>query len=81
MPVISPDTLEHQSLEKPALADPLWRYMDFTKFVAMLVNKGLYLSRLDRLAVARFKRGSRCSPFLIVPRLVSLVRHAGQLNR
>ena len=49
MPVIWPATLEHRTLTKPALADPLWRYMDFTKFVAMLVNEGLYLSRLDRL--------------------------------
>lgn len=49
MPVIWPATWDHRSLSKPALADSLWRYMDFTKFVGMLVNKGLYLSRLDRL--------------------------------
>lgn len=28
---------------------PIWRYMDFTKFVAMLARKGLFFSRLDRL--------------------------------
>ena len=28
---------------------PIWRYMDFTKFVSMLVHKGLYFSRLDKL--------------------------------
>ncbi|MEO8496287.1 MAG: DUF2971 domain-containing protein [Planctomycetota bacterium] len=36
-------------MEKPALADPLWRYMDFTKFVAMLVKGGMYLTRVDQL--------------------------------
>jgi len=52
MPVTWPTTWDHRSLSKPALSDPLWRYMDFTKFVGMLVNKGLYLSRLDRLGDA-----------------------------
>jgi len=52
MPVESPATLEHRSLTQPALSDPLWRYMDFTKFTAMLVNRGLYMSRLDRLGDA-----------------------------
>lgn len=27
----------------------IWRYMDFTKFVSMLENKGLYFSRSDKL--------------------------------
>ncbi len=27
----------------------LWRYMDFTKFVSMLENRGLYFARCDRL--------------------------------
>src|SRR5437867_3764830 len=27
----------------------IWRYMDFTKFVCMLQNEGLYFSRLDCL--------------------------------
>jgi len=51
MPITWPATLEHRSLRdnKPALLDPLWRYMDFTKFVAMLVSEGLYLARLDQL--------------------------------
>jgi hypothetical protein len=49
MPIISPDHPERFSLEQPALGDLLWRYMDFTKFVSMLVNEGLYLSRMDRL--------------------------------
>ncbi len=39
-------------LEPLALRDPLWRYMDFTKFVAMLVNKTLYLRRVDKLGDA-----------------------------
>ena len=52
MPVIWPADLEHRSLTKPALKDRLWRYMDFTKFVAMLVKEGLYLTRLDRLGDA-----------------------------
>ena len=49
VPVVRPAPFEHSFLTKPALADPLWRYMDFSKFVAMLVNGGLYLSRIDRL--------------------------------
>ncbi len=28
---------------------PIWRYMDFTKFVSMLVRKGIFFSRLDKL--------------------------------
>lgn len=28
---------------------PIWRYMDFTKFVSMLVQRGLFFSRLDKL--------------------------------
>ena len=49
MPVIRTHTLEHEGLIRPALDESLWRYMEFGKFVAMLVNEGLYLSRLDRL--------------------------------
>ena len=32
------------------LSDQLWRYMDFTKFLAILVTKKLYLTRVDKLA-------------------------------
>lgn len=32
-----------------ALGDRLWRYMDFTKFVAMLATKTLHLCRIDEL--------------------------------
>jgi len=39
----------HNELEPLDLQDPLWRYMDFTKFVAMLVTKKLYLTRVDKL--------------------------------
>jgi hypothetical protein len=49
MPVTYPNTLEAHSLERPTLSQPLWRYLDFTKFLAILVNHGLYMSRLDRL--------------------------------
>jgi hypothetical protein len=28
---------------------PIWRYMDFTKFVSMLENRGLFFSRADKL--------------------------------
>jgi len=37
-------------LVQPDLSDQLWRYMDFTKFVAILVTKKLYLTRVDKLA-------------------------------
>jgi hypothetical protein len=52
MPVIRPRTLAERSLEEPGLSDPLWRYMDLMKFVAMLVKKGLYLARVNRLGDA-----------------------------
>lgn len=52
MSVIWPADLEHRTLTKPALTDRLWRYMDFTKFAAMLVKEGLYLARLDQLGDA-----------------------------
>ena len=37
-------------LVRLALSDQLWRYMDFTKFVAILVTEKLYLTRVDKLA-------------------------------
>lgn len=52
MPIEYCHTLDTMGLEKPALSDPLWRYMDFSKFVATLVNRGLYRSRMDRLGDA-----------------------------
>jgi hypothetical protein len=52
MPISYLHTLETMGLERPALPDQLWRYMDFTKFAAMLENCGLYMSRLDRLGDA-----------------------------
>lgn len=39
----------HREFEPLGLSDPLWRYMDFTKFVTMLATKKLYLSRIDTL--------------------------------
>jgi len=40
----------HPSFELPEdLAAPIWRYMDFTKFVAMLESDSLYFARSDRL--------------------------------
>ena len=39
----------HHEFELLPLDTPLWRYMDFTKFVAMLASKSLYFSRVDRL--------------------------------
>jgi len=35
----------------PAPEDPnvsIWRYMDFTKFVSMLANQGLYFCRFSK---------------------------------
>lgn len=43
---------KRHDLDPLPLEFPLWRYMDFTKFVAMLVNKTLYLSRVDKLGDA-----------------------------
>ena len=41
--------VRNQQFEALELQQPLWRYMDFTKFVAMLVTKSLYLTRVDKL--------------------------------
>src|SRR4030095_8493732 len=42
-------------VEPPSSGDPtIWRYMDFAKFVAMLVNGGLHFSRAD-LFIDRFE--------------------------
>ena len=41
--------IRRQEFEALALKQQLWRYMDFTKFVAMLVTKSLYLTRVDKL--------------------------------
>jgi hypothetical protein len=41
---------KHEVFKAPENPDiPIWRYMDFTKFVSMLVNRGLFFSRLDKL--------------------------------
>ncbi len=41
---------EHPVFEPPQNVNiSIWRYMDFTKFVFMLENKGLFLSRADKL--------------------------------
>ena len=52
MPVNNRHTTETMSLTTPELSNSLWRYMDFTRFAAMLVNKGLFLARLDQLSDA-----------------------------
>lgn len=52
MPIEYCHTVDTMGLERPALSDPVWRYMDFSKFVAMLVNGGLYMSSMDRLGDA-----------------------------
>lgn len=40
----------HEVFKAPDNLDvPIWRYMDFTKFVSMLIRKGLFFSRLDKL--------------------------------
>lgn len=41
---------DHPSFEPPSNPDiKIWRYMDFTKFVSMLENQGLFFSRADKL--------------------------------
>ena len=41
---------DHTSFEPPSNPDiKIWRYMDFTKFVSMLENQGLFFSRADKL--------------------------------
>lgn len=41
---------EMNPLLTPCGNDSLWRYMDFSKFMALLVNRKLYLTRVDKLA-------------------------------
>lgn len=45
-----PARTDHPAIE-PSTSIPtaIWRYMDFTKFVALLESKALYFSRADRL--------------------------------
>jgi len=38
----------HPQLEEVDDSVVLWKYMNFTKFVALLVNEGVWFSRLDR---------------------------------
>ena len=52
MPISYLHTHETMGIERPALTDQLWRYMNFTKFAAMIEYCGLYMSRLDRLGDA-----------------------------
>lgn len=85
MPVTCPPTLEHTSLERPALSDILWRYMDFTKFVSMLVKKGLFFSRLDRLG-DEYEGGSpNCHAKAIVvcsrTNIWSVKEHSGRIGK
>jgi hypothetical protein len=40
----------HKVFELPQNLDSMiWRYMDFTKFISMLENSGIYFARLDKL--------------------------------
>lgn len=54
---------EHKVFQPPKDPDtPIWRYMDFTKFVSMLENKGLFFSRSDKLGdpfEGSFSRGNK----------------------
>lgn len=38
-----------ESYKRPAANAPLWRYMDFAKFIALLTDNGVYFSRVDLL--------------------------------
>src|SRR5262249_7403023 len=38
-----------QSYKRPTLDTPLWRFMDFAKLVAMLMDKAIYFPRADTL--------------------------------
>lgn len=40
---------EHPLFTTPDDKYPIWRYMDFTKFVSMLASSGVYFSRADLL--------------------------------
>ena len=47
MPDLNPDA---RQFHDPPPADAiLWRYMDFTKFVALLEMKSLFFARADKL--------------------------------
>ncbi len=41
--------VEHPNIKSPSSNIPLWRYMDFSKFVALLEKKSLYFCRGDIL--------------------------------
>ncbi|EMR05991.1 hypothetical protein C772_01971 [Bhargavaea cecembensis DSE10] len=40
--------INHRNWEVPDPDQPLWRYVDFTKFVDLLINRSLFFSRIDR---------------------------------
>ena len=40
----------HKELKQPSLTQQLWRFMDFSKFTALLQNNGLYFPSLSQLA-------------------------------
>jgi hypothetical protein len=42
---------EHPSFKKPRNGDQkIWRYMDFTKFIDLLISDSLYFSRSDKFS-------------------------------
>jgi len=45
--------VDHPLFEQPENPEaPIWRYVDFTEFAALLTSQSLYFSRADRLGDA-----------------------------
>jgi len=40
---------DHPQIQTPDLSTPLWRYINFTKFVSMLDSRSLFFARADKL--------------------------------
>lgn len=65
----------------------IWRYMDFTKFVSMLENKGLFLSRADNLGdpfEGSYSRGNEQQWFLeseVSPEVIHMLRENSSWQR
>ena len=53
MPRLSPDTRQH--FTHPNEITPLWRYMNFAKFISLLETRAIFMSRADRLGEDTFE--------------------------
>jgi len=61
--------MEHEEYAEPSGDTPIWRYMNFIKFIAMLERGGLYFSRADLLGDSFEGTFTPCSTQILIERL------------